>query len=418
MAPTCPKPLLYPRRKVMTNSMPSANAQTIRRLALFSAIMASGGTLLIPREAWLVLTALLALSSLRFRIGLGIGDSIILLWVFSVTLLQLAIDGYANPVSLLSRLFTFLTALLLLKLYSRNKYLYIKSDLFFILSIFAVQAIITSLLGNTIPGAFEALQVGELVYYHIGYIFNFHYPHNIVSSTIRPNGLFYEPGVYQIYLSIFLFQTLFWKRDLRWIVIALCAVLTTLSTIGVIIAVIQIIVFSISYLSKAKGPNLLLGCLAIPIAIGALLAVTIDNASDKFLGEGRGSTIARVFDAQVGANIIAENPLRGIGFSTDAYQAHSRQMTFLVTDLPEREAENRRNSNGLLQIPISIGIPLSLPLFIGLFRQRLFERRLLFALIIALSLAGQSLSFSVFFMMIFFSGMIANSKDRDFPLRE
>ena len=385
-------------------------AQTIRRLALFFAIMASGGTLLIPRELWVILTAIFALASLKWRVTLNLSDRLIIVWIIGVVTLQFAIEGYANPASLLSKTVTYLAAFLLLKVYVLNGAQSLRQDLFAILSLFALQAIITSALGNTAPGIFSSIAIGELVYYHIAFVFNFHYVHNIVTPIIRPNGLFYEPGVYQIYLSIFLFLSLFWKRDLRWGAVALCAVLTTLSTIGVIIASIQVIAFSVSYILKARGPKLVLGIYLIPVATAAILFLAFDNANDKILGDGRGSAIARQFDLQVGLNIVADNPLFGIGFATDAYRARSRQLTSLVMDLPEHDAEDRANSNGLLQIPISIGIPLALPLFIALFRQQFFEKRVIFVATVLLSLGGQSLSFTVFFLFLFFSGMMLPPK--------
>ncbi|OZA19993.1 MAG: hypothetical protein B7Y02_00150, partial [Rhodobacterales bacterium 17-64-5] len=60
------------------------------------------------------------------------------------------------------------------------------------------------------------------------------------------------------------------------------------------------------------------------------------------------------------------------------------------------------------QMFYTIGIPLALPLFIALFRQSLFQHRIIVGVLILLSLIGQSLTFSIFFLFLIFSGMQTN----------
>lgn len=381
-------------------------SRSLRIMALFFAIMASGGTLLIPREVWVVFTLIAALMALRWKVSLRSNETYIYVWIAAVTLLQLALGGADELMSVASRLTTSLAAFFLLKAYLSQGLDAFQRDAFDVLKPLAIIAIATSILGNVVPNSFSPLAVGDLVYYHLGYILNFHYVHNVVTPLIRPNAVFYEPGVLQIYLTIFMYLAFFWRNSIFWSAISLISLLTTISTIGILNAVFLLCFGLVNLSQKLRGKKLILMITLIVTALPGTYVLLSSNINEKFYGADRGSAIARQYDLATGINIIREHPITGIGFSTDAYQNQSAALGYKNTELAFEHAVERANSNGIVQIFFSIGIPLALPLLIGMFRQRLFQRRIVLGFILFTSLLGQSLAFSVFFLFIFFSGML------------
>lgn len=377
-----------------------------RRMALFFAIMASGGNLIVNREVWVVGAFLAALNSLRWRVVVPTEFSIIFAWIVAVTALQLVGHGAADVMSILSRLFTFLTAMLLLSIYYEIGRRPLADDLFALLKLMTVQAIMTSVVGNLAPQLFSTLDIKGIVYHHIAFVLNFHYVNNVTAPFIRPDGFFYEPGVYQIYLSIFLFLAMYVRRSLRWSAIGLVALMTTTSTIGLLLAAFLIFAFPFTQGRKLSGRKLVTAILVLLIAGPVIGVAAAQNFERKIFGDGRGSFVARQYDFFTGLNILSASPVTGIGFSAQNYLDSKQYSGSDKARISRSDALARRNSNGIMQIFFAVGVPLGLFLFIGLVRQELFEKGFIVSVIVVLSLMGQSLPFTVFFMMIAFSGMM------------
>ncbi|MEL6529768.1 MAG: hypothetical protein AAFQ27_07385, partial [Pseudomonadota bacterium] len=70
----------------------------------------------------------------------------------------------------------------------------------------------------------------------------------------------------------------------------------------------------------------------------------------------------------------------------------------------------RGNTNGVVVLLYSVGIPLSLIFLIGLAFQRMFRPRFLFAGLIVLSLMAESLFFTPIVLMVAFSGLLIRPK--------
>lgn len=378
-----------------------------RRIALFFAIMASGGNIIINSEVWVVVTFIATLIALNGRLSPSGRFFPIYAWIGAVIAILLAKYGIAGGLSTLSRLLVFVTAALLLSLYQDKdtRPHLLEDDLFAILKPMTVQAIITSILGNLAPSLFTPLDVNGLAYYHIAFVFNFHYIDNVTTTFIRPNGLFYEPGVYQIYLSIFLFLALYVRKSFRWSSIGLIAVITTVSSIGLLIATLLLAAFPFAQGGRLQGRSLLAGFFIVLVGFPVVLFVFTGNIEQKVFGNNRGSFIARQYDLLTGLNIVEAFPLSGIGFSSESYRQQKVYLGAKDSFLPEDHALSRQNTNGVMQIFFTIGVPLGILLFFGILRQKLFDQRILFPAIIILSLMGQALVFSVFFLFICFSGM-------------
>ena len=138
--------------------------------------------------------------------------------------------------------------------------------------------------------------------------------------------------------------------------------------------------------------------------------VAQENINDKLFGESRGSAWARQYDLMTGINIIAANPVLGIGFSYERYIDEARQLGYADTELDDRIIDGRGNTNGIIFLIYSLGIPLALPFLVGMFRQGFFPNRLLVGMLLFLSLMSESIVFTPFFLMIIFSGLLAKSR--------
>lgn len=380
--------------------------QTSRRLALFFAIMASGGSLLVSREIWVTASLLFLIKSLKGVFPASRKYQLIYIWI-AITVCDIGItQGFSEVFSILSRFLTFVTAALLTAIYaSKPKYVF-ADDLSFIIKPMTVQAIVTFIAGNLNPQMFSSIEIAGITYFHIAYVLLFHYVHNMEVPFIRPDGFFYEPGVFQIYLSIFVFVNLFVRKNIKWAIIGFVALISTASTIGLVVATALIAYFPFSQRKSSKAKSLIVSISVLAFVLPVVAMLAKQNIDEKIYGEHRGSYVARNYDLLTGINIIVENPILGIGFLSDRYVSEKSYSGSLDTTLPGDDALIRQNSNGIVQIFFSIGIPLGAFMLLGIIRQRMMSPKFIFVIIILASLLGQALSFSTFFLMIAFSGMI------------
>jgi hypothetical protein len=383
-----------------------------RHAALFFAMMASGGNIIVPREAWVVLTVVSCLALLRWRVPLLISRGFIYAWILLVILLLFVLQGSTNPLSIASRALTFLAALLLLEVYIRRPIDRLMGDLFNILKLMSVQAILTSIIGNLSEGLFSPVNVEGMDYQTLGFIFNFHYVHDVVGHYIRPDGFFYEPGIFQIYISIFLYICLFWRFSLFWAGIACLALVSLWSTVGVAVSAVLLVLSCRQLLFRHRGIKRAFLLAAYIFALPVITFLAISNYYEKVDGDLRGSFLAREYDFYTGVNIIKEKPMTGIGFGLDTYLQYNQHLGYDASDLRVDETVDRPNSNGLIQVLYTIGLPLGLTLLLGIVAQSLFPHRLPISVILGASFYSQSVVFTPFFLCILFSGFVGAASAR------
>ena len=181
----------------------------------------------------------------------------------------------------------------------------------------AIQALATMVIAYTLPFLFFAINVNNIPYHSCLLLLNYH---DTASSTyIRPDGFFYEPGVFQIYLNLYLYLALFELKNGKQAFLATVAVLSTQSTTGIIIA---LILLGARYFKLLRNANLRLKLTVL--VLGAIVAAPLvlfayNNAVNRFTGRAAGSSWAREYDLYTGLNVIAHHPLVGIGFDTEQY---------------------------------------------------------------------------------------------------
>jgi hypothetical protein len=383
----------------------------IRRTILVLAILISGGNLLFPRLPILLIIVLLYLIARDWKLDLRRQMlSIVVLLTLILMLTMLRPIG-ATIESTAIRFANFIAALLLLDLYLRAGAESLRRDLYIILHFMAWQALLTVVLGQFFNFLFLPLPVNETPYNTLLLIFNYHVMLDDYSYVIRPDGFFYEPGVLQVYLNIFLYLALFAFRSTWKAILAVAAVFSTQSTTGVLICLIIVLAFiGTRYLNRGTLPVRVAKVFVAAVVIAAFGVFASINIRDKLTGDSQGSFWARQYDFLTGLNIIAANPMFGIGFDYEQYYLASSHMGFADTLLPERIIRDRGNSNGIVFLLYSIGIPLSIPFLIGMFRQTFFPNPILIGVVLLLAFFGESMIFTPFFLMIIFSGLLLKNR--------
>lgn len=381
--------------------------RTLRRVVLFVALLLSGGMLVFPRLPMVlfVFAAALALDGFRFRIHRRLVPPMVFLGGL-LAVQALHPQGF-DLGSTFTRYTNFAAGLCLLGMYLRAGERALADDLFAILPWLAVQALLTVPLATFANFLFLPFDVDGTPYRTFLLIFTYHVLLDGTTMLPRPDGFFFEPGVFQIYLNVYLYLALLVFRRPRHVVLAASSVLATQSTTGIIILMLLFAFAAVAALATVSlGRKLAVLVAAVCIGI-PVVGIAIDNIESKTVGEGRGSSWAREYDLYTGLNVIAEHPWLGIGFNYQAYYALAGQLGFEETQLSDYHLEDRGNTNGIVTLFYSLGIPLGLVFVAGLFRQRFFPHRGLFGICMMLSLFGEALFFSPFISMLLFSGLTA-----------
>ncbi len=375
-----------------------------RKIALSIGILLSGGMLILPRIPLLFLLFLFSLLATGFR-GVPIFATrkiwILLGVIFLTTLIR---PGEIDFESLIIRYANFIGGVFLLSIYLRSGYSELSEDLFSVFPWMSIQAILTFMLANILPFAFMEIKIpNDSSFFTIFYIFNYHIIIEDFSGFIRPNGFFWEPGVFQIYMNLYLYLGLFVFRSKKHVLLAILAVACIYSTTGLMIASILLGAAAIKNYSASNKRSKFLVVLAALFASPIILMVTAQNIQEKFFGESQGSSLIRQYDMVAGLNVISNHPILGIGFDNMRYQEIVSNYFFVANALGLNTVPERATSNGIIYLGYTIGLPLALIFIVGIFRQKIFKDRLLIGVVLFLSMFGEALIFTPFFIMIVFS---------------
>lgn len=270
-------------------------------------------------------------------------------------------------------------------------------ELELVLSIFFVHALANMIVVNTLFDAF--LPISNSVSRHLYFFFA---QGGDYSGLIRNQGLFWEPGVLQLFMNLYLYILLFEKKGEKRILtfFVVIVIISTFSTVGLILCVIQLLIY---FKPTNKSFYSLAGFVILVGVFYRLLGEQLlQQISYKFTGKGQGSFLARQYDLLSGLNIIHRHPL-GIGFSTEKYLEIVRNNPFRFNiDLDHK----RYSTNGLLILFYSSGVFWGIFWLTRLLKQRLFKNSpLLVNLILAVSLFSEPLFYTPFVLIIVFSSL-------------
>lgn len=171
---------------------------------------------------------------------------------------------------------------------------------------------------------------------------------------IRNAGIFWEPGMYQIYLNFAIIYLLYsgteWHKKLKKYLIAylVIAIGTTYSTSGYVLCAALIVYYILAY-RKVNLKKIVLIILGVILAIYAAPLI-LNNINNK-LSVGN-SFNYRYNDIYIGVKLILKHPIWGYGINSDMYYQYHSISTGVL----------RGNSNGIMNILIYFGF-IGLPIY-------------------------------------------------------
>ena len=256
--------------------------------------------------------------------------------------------------------------------------------------------------------------------YHESLTYNylFYYSPNDLSiinlfglEFIRNSGMFWEPGILQAYLNILFFlEVTIFKKNMRLLALIILAILSTYSTTGLLLMMIQIIYF----LHKRFKQNIAIILIAIVgIPLYFLLSV---NMNQKIYGEGESSFQKRLIDLTQPFFIALENPLTGVGLDIDRFQ-EVRQEFYINSNLNNMfsklgieqkvETTSKGSTNSVMYMLAGMGFPTAI-FFIYMFvkQQIITKHRLIWFIITFISVMSEPLLFRPFFFIFILSGVM------------
>ena len=383
-------------------------ARIIRSIMLLFAMLLSGGNVGIPREP---LLAVLLLSILAIASPVkALRPELSRIWLLLLVVLFVSIVGAGmfDIGNTVVRYANFLGAIFILIVYLDLGRGQMMRDAMPIFIFFSIQAILTPILAVVAANFFFTFLVGDTVYTTLLYIFTYHETVDGADflGLRRADGFFFEPGVFQIYLNLFLYVALFQKRNLILAGLAFGGVLATQSTTGVVISVALCGLFALDLLRRMQASFAILFVVSAPLVMLPILWLAYQNIIAKLFGGAAGSASARSFDAQTGMLIIQEHPIFGIGFSHERFQEEFYHYGRTVDTVLGDGALDRTMSNGVLHVAVTLGIPLAVVFIVALLRQRIFGNSLVVGGLIVLSMTTEALMLTPFFLAILFSGLI------------
>lgn len=226
---------------------------------------------------------------------------------------------------------------------------------------------------------------------------------SISNFAIRTGGIFWEPGVFQMYLNIAILLELFVlglnKRRLAILIIAL---FLTFSTTGYIVFAWILATYFMFYRNENMSANktawkfVIMFVLVVAAYLFLSYSSIAGNVFGKLTDKTDGSTFVRQASVFINLEIARDNPLTGIGMEImeDEFERRSYASTLVY-------GWTRQNTNTLLYQYAAHGIPFGLLFTIGtyLFGHLISKRKVIvisvFVMFVLLYI-GENLTVSMF----------------------
>lgn len=194
-----------------------------------------------------------------------------------------------------------------------------------------------------------------------------------LNGTIRNAGVFWEPGAYQLFLNLVLFFYLkknnfrllgkgTSKKRLVVVAILILTIISTMSTTGYLLLLINFLTLYVSSYKQIKRRNKVLVGIPLLVGLAVLFGQMIgsDTVAGKFTGTGNiASTSIRMNDIVGSIQIILDHPF-GMGHGTKLY--YNTLTDYAIVN----------NSSGILAATCHFGILYGNPFVVCIF---LFMRR-------------------------------------------
>jgi len=254
--------------------------------------------------------------------------------------------------------------------------------------------------------------------YHDTETFNYLFYYSVKEGSLinlfgldihRNSGIFWEPGILQVYLNILFFlEVSIFNRNKKLLGLIVLGILSTYSTTGLLILIIQLIYFSQTEL-KRFIPIILIALISIP-----LYFISSVNLNEKIYGEREFSFQKRLFDLTQPFFIALEHPITGVGLDIVQFQ-NVREEFYINSNLNNMLAEvgiqqklettSKGSTNSIMYMLAGMGFPTSI-LFIFMFikQQIITKHRFIWFTLSFFSVMSEPLLFKPFFFIFIVSG--------------
>ena len=229
----------------------------------------------------------------------------------------------------------------------------------------------------------------------------------------RNQGLFWEPGILQIYLNMLFFLEAFvFKKSKLFLVLASVLILTTYSTTGLILLLFQSFFYFKNSFKNKKILAPILIILLIPIYL-----VLSTNVKEKVSGEREASFQKRMFDLTQPFFIALDYPLTGIGL--DLIQFQKKRQEFYISSnrlqsinsslgvQAKFETTEKGSSNSIMFLLACTGFPTTIILLFMFYKQKIIKsKRYIWLILLTLSVISEPLLLRPFFFLFIISGFV------------
>jgi len=227
----------------------------------------------------------------------------------------------------------------------------------------------------------------------------------------RNQGVFWEPGVLQGFLNMFFFLEAFIiKKRKGLLLLTAIAILSTYSTTGLALLLVQGIVYLFSEFKTNKFVVPVVLLLSVPVYMVFSL-----NVEEKVQGEKEASFQKRLFDLTQPLFIAIEHPLTGIGLDIDEFQKMRKEFYFSSPALRSLQEKvgvesktlgtDKGSSNSIMFLFAAMGFPTAILLLSMLFKQQIItEKKWLWMVIMIVSVMSEPLLLRPFFFIFIVSG--------------
>ena len=347
------------------------------------------------------LVFLLLLTNKKIKIKYNLLRCLILIYVITFFLSLLSNSFFLDYAGIYFRI----TLTFLLITAFKNDYFQIKKHIVRAFWIISYLALINFFLALIIPMHFVGIETANGIKVQtLGYIFNYMSEIEFLGiRTIRNQGMFWEPGVLQIPMTLLIYYLLIEQnKRIVQVLLPMFIILTTFSTSGFICLIFLIAVKLIKEFSVEGKRIGFLKILYVLMIILVSFPFLIGEINNKFNSEeGSMSTTARFYDLYMSVEVIKENPLFGLGINEEKYLKEISRKSVTVNG--DNLNMDRGNTNGILSMFIKFGIPVSLLLLYLIYDQNIFKYRLVFFVVILISLMSEPLVVVYFVILLFMS---------------
>jgi hypothetical protein len=339
-----------------------------------------------------------------------LGSYIVLscLMVFILLFHFLIVPVVNNPLPYIGLSIRF-TSVGLFYVYIKSKQINLSILLQGVLKLIALHAFISFILSFFVGGFLISVQTEGFNTNTFGYLFFYNSSFQLLGLNLyRNQGLFWEPGILQLYMNILFFISSFIIPNKKLQFLTAFLIFTTYSTTGIGILLLQL--FVVLFSAKASIIQKILITLGLAVI---MLPLFVLNYTQKLNNDDGDSDITssslRIYDLLEGVQITRQYPLTGIGLSQEAYVAFKKANSSLTNNYSQEfsdKVSERRSSNSILFFLTRFGIPVSLFWFFMLYKQDfIWQKSGLFFIIVMVENFSEPLLIEPFFLLFAASGL-------------